>query len=268
MHTHHSHGQAATEAMYRAARAKGLTIIGFSEHSPRPPGYAYPTDYQAKLNKGFPLYVDEVRRFSREGASEGVSVLLGIEVDYIPGQEAYAKSLLAEYDFDYVIGGLHFQKNWGFDFAADDWVLLPKAERFAIYSQYYRDLAAMCQSGLFHIAAHPDLIKLFTVESFQRWLATEEAPVVIKEALTAMKDNGMAMEISSAGLRKPCKEIYPCRRLMSVAAELELPISFGSDAHCTGTPAFAFDLLSRYAHEYGYTHSTVVERGTSRQVPF
>lgn len=268
MHTFHSHAQASTEAMYLAAREKGLAIIGFSEHSPRPQGYGYPSDYQEKLRAGFPLYVEEVRRLAQSGASDGVSVLLGIEVDYIPGQEAYAKALLQAQDFDYAIGGLHFQQTWGFDFSAEDWSALPEDERFAIYARYYADLSAMCQSGLFHIAAHPDLIKLFSVESFHRWLDTEQAPLLVKNALTAMKDNGMAMEISSAGLRKPCKEIYPCRRVMSTAAALRLPVSFGSDAHCTGTPAFAFDALARYAREYGYTHSTVVEKGRSRQIPF
>lgn len=268
IHTSHSHGQASTEAMYLAARAKGLTLIGFSEHSPRPAGYAYPSDYQAKLSRGFPQYVDEVRQMAGRAATENINVLLGIEVDYIPGREAYAKDLLKAHNFDYVIGGLHFQKNWGFDFSAEDWVLLTRDERFAVYAQYYRDLAAMCQSGLFHIAAHPDLVKLFTVESFHNWLATDEAPALIRDALTAMKDNGMSMEISSAGLRKPCREIYPCRPVLSVAAKLELPITFGSDAHCAGTPAFAFDLLARYAHEYGYTDSTVVEQGHRRRIPF
>ena len=268
MHTAHSHGQAATEAMFQAARAKGLAIIGFSEHSPRPAGYAYPADYQAKLVREFPQYVEEVRQIAAAASAENIRVLLGMEVDYLPGQEAYAKALIAAHDFDYVIGGLHFQKNWGFDFSAEDWVLMTKGERFAAYAQYYRDLAAMCQSGLFHIAAHPDLIKLFSVENFQAWLATDEAEPLIRDALTAMKDNDMAMEISSAGLRKPCKEIYPCRRLMESARKLRLPISFGSDAHCVNTPAFAFNVLARYAGEYGYTRSTVIEQGRPRQLPF
>lgn len=268
MHTLHSHGQATTQAMFQAARAKGLAIIGFSEHSPRPAGYAYPTDYQAKLVREFPQYVEEVRRIAVAASTENIRVLLGIEVDYLPGQEAYAKALIQAHDFDYVIGGLHFQRNWGFDFSAEDWVLMTRAERFAAYAQYYRDLASMCQTGLFHIAAHPDLVKLFTVENFQAWLATDEAAPLIRDALTAMKDNNMAMEISSAGLRKPCKEIYPCRRIMDMARELRLPVSFGSDAHCVNTPAFAFPALARYAREYGYTHSTVIEQGRPRQQPF
>lgn len=268
MHTRHSHGQASTEEMYRSARARGLGVIGFSEHSPRPSGYGYPSDYQEKLADGFPRYVEEVRELARMAAPEGVKVLLGIELDYIPGRESYAGELCAAHDFDYVIGGLHFQGSWGFDFSADDWAPLSKDERFAVYARYYKDLAAMCRSGLFHIAAHPDLIKLFTVDSFHSWLDTPEAAALIKEALTAMKENGMAMEISSAGLRKPCGEIYPCRMIMAMAADLRLPVSIGSDAHCVNTPAFAFDELARYAREYGFSRYTVVENGLAQQVDF
>lgn len=268
IHTSHSHGRAGVEAMYAAARSRGLTLIGFSEHSPRPAGYAYPSDYQEKLTGGFSRYTDEVRRTAHLGVSEGVEVLLGVELDYIPEQEAHARTLRDAFPFDYVIGGLHFQNGWGFDFSAEDWASRSREECFSMYAAYYADLTSMCQSRLFHIAAHPDLIKLFTVEYFHSWLATDEAPVLIKRSLTAMKDTGMAMEISSAGLRKPCKEIYPCRTIMDMAARLRLPVSFGSDAHCVDTPAFAFDLLARYAHEYGYTYSVVPEHGRYRQILF
>ena len=267
-HTHHSHGQASVEDMYRAGRARQLSIIGFSEHSPRPEGYTYPADYQEKLLDEFPLYLRDVNELTRTAKDEGVTVLLGLEMDYIPAREAFARQFCSAHDFDYVIGGLHFQDTWGFDSSADDWVALSRKERFAAYARYYQDLASMCRTGLFHIAAHPDLIKLFTIKSFHCWLDTPEASGLIEQALLAMKDNGMAMEVSSAGLRKPCKEIYPCRHIMRMAAALQVSISFGSDAHCTGTPAFAFDTLARYACEYGYTQSLVFERGKSRFLPF
>lgn len=267
-HTWHSHALASVEDMYLAAKAKGLSIFGFSEHSPRPEGYAYPDDYQEKLNSGFTRYVEEVLAVAKRGAAEGMTVLLGLEVDYIPGKEEYARQLCERHPFDYIIGGLHFQGSWGFDFSAGDWAVLAQEERFAAYARYYDDLAAMCQTGLFHITAHPDLIKLFTVESFNRWLDTDEAAPAVGRALTSMKDNGVIMEVSSAGLRKPCKEIYPGPRIMAAASELSLPISFASDAHCTNTPAYAFDELARYASAFGYTHSYVVRGGKARALPF
>lgn len=268
MHTHHSHGQASTEAMFRSACSKGLTIIGFSEHSPRPEGYAYPSDYQDKLKKQLPQYVQEVRELAQKSADDGITVLLGLEIDYIPGQEEFASLLSKAYPFDYVIGGLHFQKNWGFDFTADDWTPMPLEERFHAYAMYYQDLATMCETRLYHIAAHPDLIKIFTVDTFKDWLETGEAMPLIKNALSAMKENGVLMEVSSAGLRKPCREIYPCPKIMKLAADMKLPISFASDAHCENTPAHAFDQLARYAGKFGYEHSYVIIKGTPCKLPF
>lgn len=267
-HTHHSHGQSSTEAMYFAARDKGLGILGFSEHSPRPEGYRYPTDYQEKLNSRFALYADEVRAMAARGKGEGVRVLLGLEVDYIRGKEDYAAALRMSQPFDYIIGGLHYQGHWGFDFTADDWVPMSRAERFESYARYYDDLASMCATGLFHIAAHPDLIKLFTIDDFNAWLESGPALAKVRKALQAIRDNGMLMEISSAGLRKPCKEIYPGPKIMTIAAELGLAVSFGSDAHCTNTPAYAFDELARYAASFGYTESMAPEGGSMRAVPF
>lgn len=267
-HTNHSHGQASSLDMYLAARACGLEIFGFSEHSPRPDGYIYPSDYQDKLKREFDQYVREVTELAERGKGEGLKVLLGLEVDFIPGQEAFARELCLRYPFDYIIGGLHFQDHWGFDFTADKWAGLNTKQRFAVYTRYYEDLAAMCGTGLFHIAAHPDLIKMFTLDSFNAWLESEEAVSVIRRAFAVMKKQGMLMEISSAGLRKPCKEIYPGPKIMAIAQDLNLSISFGSDAHCVNTPAFAFDELAGYAAAFGYSSSFVVEQGVKRELSF
>lgn len=76
------------------------------------------------------------------------------------------------------------------------------------------------------------------------------------------------MEISSAGLRKPCNEIYPHPAIMKLAADLGVKISFGSDAHCTNTPAYAFDQLEAYARSYGYTSSVIFENRKPREIAF
>ncbi len=259
-HTSHSHGQATTQEMFLAAKAKGLHYFGFSEHSPRPAGYTYPTDYQEKLIRQFSDYIQEVQQATVRGQQEGITILMGLEVDAILGHEDFAATLVNEYPYDYIIGGLHFQGTWGFDGPAEEWDALCTEERFSIYARYYDDLAKMCSTGLFNIAAHPDLVKLHSVQSFRAWLKTDDALPRIRTALTAMKDAGMSMEISSAGLRKNCQEIYPCVQLMEIAQKLSLPITFGSDAHCANTPAYAFEQLARYAHHFGYTASTIYHK--------
>lgn len=255
IHTSHSHGEAGTAAMFDAACAAGLKVVGFSEHSPRPAGYVYPKDYQDRLRSDFPGYVREVREAAELGRQRGVRVLLGLEADYIAGREEYVQALCRDYPYDYVIGGLHFQDTWGFDADQADWDKLSDPERFAVYERYYQDFARMCRTRLFAVAAHPDLVKIFSRDSFERWLTGPRGEIFVRAALTAAKETGTAIEVSSAGLRKPCREIYPGPIIMRIAAELELPITFGSDAHCANTPAYGFTDLARYAASFGYTSS-------------
>ncbi len=268
IHTSHSHGAAGTADMFEAACAAGLEVVGFSEHSPRPAGFVYPNDYQEKLRADFAGYIREVREAATLGKERGVMVLLGLEADYIAGREEYVQALCRDYPYDYVIGGLHFQGTWGFDADAADWDRLSEDERFAAYERYYEDLGRMCRTGLFNIAAHPDLIKIFSRESFERWLAGPRGEECVRAALTAAGDSGTAMEVSSAGLRKPCKEIYPGPAIMRIAADLGLSISFGSDAHCTATPAYAFAELARYAASFGFSDSVWFEQRRARRKPF
>jgi len=113
----------------------------------------------------------------------------------------------------------------------------------------------MAQSGLVDIVAHPDLIKIFTQERFHAWLAKASSLQVVGEALEAMAAHGVSMEVSSAGLRKPCASIYPCPMIMRLAKDCGLRISFGSDSHCVEHVAYAFERLRSYAHEAGFAES-------------
>lgn len=255
-HSRHSHARDSVKAMVASAYAKGLKFFGLSEHSPRPEGYAYPKDYQDHLVAGFPSYVAEVLA-EKERYKGRMEVLLALEMDYMPDEAAYAQRCAAAYPYDYVIGGLHFLGKWGFDWAFPDWENLSEETKKEHFARYYRDLRSMAECRLFQIAAHPDLIKLFCKESFAAWVQGDDAKALIRETLGAMKETGMVMELSSAAIRKGLGEPYPCREVMAIARDLELPVSFGSDAHNTEDVAYAFDTLAAYAGEYGYTKSAV-----------
>lgn len=260
-HTLHSHAKDTTAAMAASALARGMAVFGMSEHSLRPEGYIYPNDYQPKLAAGFPSYIEEVME-ERERHKGRMDVLLGLEMDYMPAETAYAAEAVAAHPYEYVIGGLHFQGRWGFDGPAEEWDPLDDGQVRAAFVRYYEDLATMANTGLFQIAAHPDLIKLHRKQAFDAWVATGEAEDVITVALKAMKNNGMAMEISSAGFRKGLGEPYPGPVVMGIARDLQLPVSFGSDAHRVEDVAFAFDRLADYARRFGYTRSAVFKNRT------
>jgi histidinol-phosphatase (PHP family) len=47
----------------------------------------------------------------------------------------------------------------------------------------------------------------------------------------ACLDGGVALELSTAGLRKPVGELYPAQPMLELAAEAGVPVALSSDAH-------------------------------------
>ena len=266
-HTAHSHGKDTVAAMAASAFAKGLKVLGFSEHSPRPEEYKYPSDYQPRLVAGFPAYVAEVLA-EKERYKGRMEILLALEMDYMPAENAFAAKSVAAYPYEYVIGSVHYQGLWGFDFAAADWETLSDGTRADIFTRYYQDQKCMAETGLFQIAGHCDLIKLFSKPAFDAWIRTRDAQNTVRETLAAMKANGMAMEVSSAGIRKGLGEPYPGPVIMGLAQELDLPVAFGSDAHSVADVAYKLDDLAAYAHGFGYTRSVFFRDKTMQILPF
>ena len=260
-HTLHSHAKDTVADMAASAFDKGLEVFGFSEHSPRPKAYNYPNDYRDKLAASFPDYILEVLA-EKERYKGRMEILLGLEMDYIPSEEAFVREAAHAYPYEYIIGSVHFQGLWGFDYAAADWEPLSEATRGDMFIRYYRDQKRMAETGLFQIAGHPDLIKLFCKPSFDRWLQTSGAQNIVRETLAAFKANNMGMEVSSAAIRKGLGEPYPGPVIMRIARELDLPIVLGSDTHAVADVAFGLDELAAYAQEFGYTQSVFFSNKT------
>ena len=269
-HTKYSHGANTPAEMYASALDKGLTLLGFSEHSPRPLGFDYLHEYREQLTRHLPDYAREVlalKAAPREGAHGPCRVLFGMEMDWLDGQEDYTRAACKAYDFDYLLGSVHFLGRWGFDDGVKPWKNASQEECESRYTAYFTAWEAMIRSGLFNIAAHPDLIKIFSVEQFHIWLAKAESTAQIRRCLTALRDAGMAMEISSAGLRKACREIYPAPPIMALAAELDLPVSFASDAHGVDDVAYGFPRLASYAGAFGFREHVFFDKGRMTTLP-
>ena len=266
VHTSHSHGKDSVQAMYERARELGLGVLGFSEHSPRPEAYSYPKEYREHLSATFSQYIESVLALKNQPGAP--MVLLGLEMDYFPREEDYLQRMVSAYPYDYIIGSVHYLGTWGFDFTPEDWRRLREEDIYRCYEEYFKTLAAMARTGFAHIAAHPDIIKIFSIDYFRNWLRGSEAKGLVREALAAVKGSGMAMEISSAGLRKPCREIYPGPELMEMAAALALPVTISSDAHNAADLMYGFDDLIAYAREYGYASSVYVADGKMHSLSF
>lgn len=267
MHTSASHGKNTVEEMYYAANEKGIDIQGFSEHAPRPHKYSYPIEYNKHLSYNFPQYIESVSHIKKCGF-EHHKVLLGVEIDWLPSENLFMDSVISMYNFDYIIGGVHFLGSWGFDFTIEDWRNLSLSQCYMHYKNYFASLKEMVCSKLMHVVAHFDLIKIFTPSIFRAWINSAEGQKIVSELLIAIRDSGMSLEVSSAGLRKFCKEIYPCLEIIKMAKAQDVSICFSSDAHCKNTIGFAFNQLFYYTKSVGYCAYRIFEKGKAKVITF
>ncbi|NBS87917.1 MAG: histidinol phosphate phosphatase, partial [Verrucomicrobia bacterium] len=63
---------------------------------------------------------------------------------------------------------------------------------------------------------------------------------------------GIAMEVSTAGLRKEVMEIYPSKVFLDEAFQRNIPILISSDAHAPVEVGYEFDRALKFVKEVGY----------------
>ena len=119
-------------------------------------------------------------------------------------------------------------------------------------------LARAAQSGLFDSLSHPDLVKIFgaRVDAFDYTAVAD-----------AIADSGVAVEVSTAGLRRPVGELYPHPDLLAACRERGVPATTGSDAHVPELVGRDFDRARELLRSAGYETVTVFEQRRARQEP-
>jgi histidinol-phosphatase (PHP family) len=152
----------------------------------------------------------------------------GLEMDYIAGAEARIEALLAALPLDYVIGSVHFVGDGAVDHDGYDVWELEGRDPERVWSRYFETLAMAARSRLFDTLAHPDLVKV--------WGAGKPSPGgdlrrFYEPAVAAIAEAGVAVEVSTAGLRKPVAELYPARGFAELCVEAGVPFTLSSDAH-------------------------------------
>ncbi len=234
------HASGEMEDYVREAERRGLSEIGFSDHMPlihMEPGSLTMEKEQ------LPLYVDEVLRLKDRWKIPAIK--LGLEVDYIPGQEEEVAGILDRYEFDFVHGGVHFLGDWIVDHP-DQVSEFDRRDLRKVHEDYFRLVTGAAGTGLFDVIPHMDVIKKFGHRTGSDILS------VVAPAIEAISQGGLCVEVSTAGLRKPVREIYPSREILEACFEARIPITLGSDAHTPQDVAHKFEKLLDLVRSVGY----------------
>lgn len=251
---HHAEGFPVEYA--RHAQAIGLAEIGFSDHNPMP---HYFDDWRMSIEE-LPRYLELVEE--ARAALPDFPIRLALECDYLEGQEAWLEKTAGLADWDYLIGSVHYIHD---GFAIDDpqhlsrWKSASDVEQ--MWSVYWQLYAKMVRTGLCDFYAHPDLAKKFGFRppgDLRRYYE----PVI-----QAFVDAKAVMEVSTAGLKKEVREIYPTWEMLEMAHAAGVPIVINSDAHAPGDVGSDFDQALKLVRSVGYTKTVRFEKRQRHEVP-
>jgi histidinol-phosphatase (PHP family) len=254
----------ANAERYRvAASEQGIAELGVSEHV-----YRFRQALELWRHPFWERYavddLDEYCSFVREQTD----LRLGIEADFVAGGEDRTAALLESRDFDYVVGSVHFIRDGAVDM--DDFgVWDPKRPDLSpdrVWTRYFETVAESARSGLFDIIAHPDLVKVWGPAHPER-VPERDLRFYYEPAVEAFAEAGVAVEVSTAGLRKPVGEIYPARAFLEMCVEAGLPVALSSDAHRPADVGAGYEQALELLDELGVRELSVFERRRRRPEP-
>lgn len=191
---------------------------------------------------------------------------LGIEADFIPGTEDRVANLLDARSFDYVVGSVHFLRDHALD--TDDYSVWSTGRSpEEIWCGYFQTLGEAARSGLFDILAHPDLVKMWGSARRDRPLPAGDLRRYYELAIDGIAESGVAIKVSTAGLRKHAREIYPAPAFLQMCVEAGAPVALSSDAHRPEDVGADYDRALELLSDVGVGELCVFEHRKRRLEP-
>jgi histidinol-phosphatase (PHP family) len=241
-----------------AADERGIAELGCSEHVYR---------FRQALDVWrHPFWrenaVDDLDEYVGFARDQGLKV--GVEADFVPGREDRMASLLEGRQWDYVIGSVHFVGDEAVDHPDWDVWATRSADPEKVWKRYFEWLGEAARSGLFDILAHPDLVKVWGND---RPRPDGDLRRFYELAIEGIAEAGVAIEVSTAGLRKPVGERYPAEAFLAMCLEAGCRVALSSDAHLPEHVGFEYGSTVEWLAEQGVRELCVFERREWRLEP-
>jgi histidinol-phosphatase (PHP family) len=230
-----------------SARKLGLTDIAFTDHD----------RYHAGID------FDEIDRL-RE-SNPDLKIRAGIELDNDPIHSAAGRKWIEKHwdKLDFVLGSVHFldRADQMFDSVPDGAAQFEGWNIGAIYTDYFRRVREIAATGLVDCIAHLDLIKIHGHRP------NAEIGSLVNDTIDFVRARDLAIELSTAGWRKPVNEAYPGDRIIELAIEKRIPFTTGSDAHSHAQLSDNFPRLAQRMASFGIQQVCVFEKHNPTQLP-
>jgi histidinol-phosphatase (PHP family) len=238
-HRVHTYTQELLQPWVDSARKHGLGDIAFTDHD----------RYHAGVD------FDEIDKLREKNVD--LKIRAGIELDNDPASSAAGRKWVENnWDkLDFVLGSVHYlNRDQMFDSVPDGAAQFQGCDVDALYADYFRRVREVAATGLVDCLAHIDLVKIHGHRSNSR---VED---LIEETLEFIRSRNLAIELSTAGWRKPVNELYPGDEIIRLAVKKGIPFTTASDAHSYAQLGENFDRLAEKMSILGLREVGVYEK--------
>jgi histidinol-phosphatase (PHP family) len=223
-----------------SARQRGLSDIAFTDHD----------RYHAGVD------FDEIDKLREKNPD--VKIRAGIELDNDPETSAAGRKWVEKnWDkLDFVLGSVHYldRDDQMFDSVPAGAAQFEGRDIDEIYADYFRRVREIAATGLIDCLAHVDLVKIHG----HRPNAGIDS--IIGETLDFIRSRDLAIELSTAGWRKPVNELYPSDQIIRLAAGKGISFTTASDAHSHAQLGENYDRLAERMSILGVREICVYEK--------
>ena len=230
-----------------SARKLGLIDIAFTDHD----------RYHAGID------FDEIDQLRERNPD--LRIRAGIELDNDPTHSAAGRNWIEKHwdKLDFVLGSVHFldRPDQMFDSVPDGATQFEGRDIDAVYADYFRRVREIAATGLVDCLAHLDLIKIHGHR------LSGEIGSLINETLDLIRARNLAIELSTAGWRKPVNELYPSDSIIVLAMNKNISFTTASDAHSHAQLGDKFPILAQRMATLGIQQVCVFEKHNRTQLP-
>ena len=222
------------------ARSLGLRDLAFTDHD----RYVEGIDFDV---------IDKLRERNPD-----MAIRAGVELDNDPETSAAGRAWVERHRdrLDFVLGSVHYleQRDEMFDTVPEGAAQFEGRDIDQVYRDYFRRVREMAGTGLVDCLAHLDLVK---IHGHRPRAAVSD---LVRETLEFIRARDLAIELSTAGWRKPVNEMYPSDDVIRAAVELGVPFTTASDAHSHVQLGENYERLAEKMAELGIREVCTYER--------
>jgi histidinol-phosphatase (PHP family) len=223
-----------------SARERGLSDIAFTDHD--------------RYHGGIDF--DEIDKLRQKNPD--VKIRAGIELDNDPETSAASRKWVEKNweRLDFVLGSVHYleRDDQMFDSVPAGAAQFENREIDEIYADYFRRVREIAATGLVDCLAHLDLVKIHGHRP------NAEIESIAGETLDFIRERNLAIELSTAGWRKPVNELYPSDAIIRLAMEKGISFTTASDAHSYAQLGENFERLAEKMSILGIREVCVFEK--------